>query len=257
MRFRQTIRRAWLLTAYYTAITIFGIGTLTYNLLTALLSLLGPLAPSSATLRKSNTILVRLFFWLVRTLGLSRIRIDPRAREATAQPALIIANHTGLIDAPVINTFIPEMVCVFKNRLLLNPCFSHILRHSGHLSNADGIDMIRKGIDVLRKGQPLLLFPEGTRGEHSESFSFKPGFAIVAKRAAVPVVLLAIENPHYILTKHRPFLYAPELPFHYNFRYVATLDVAPEDEVPDIVAKAESMFTHFFHERRHPIASQS
>ena len=40
-------------------------------------------------------------------------------------------------------------------------------------------------------------------------------------------------------------------------RYVATLDVAPEDEVPDIVAKAESMFTHFFHERRHPIASQS
>jgi len=61
MRFRQTIRRAWLLTAYYTAITIFGIGTLTYNLLTALLSLLGPLAPSSAALRKSNTILVRLF----------------------------------------------------------------------------------------------------------------------------------------------------------------------------------------------------
>lgn len=257
MRFRQTLRRARLLTAYYSAITIFGIGTLSYNVTTAVLSVFGPLAPSDAVLRKANTILVRLFFWLVRTLGLSRIRIDPKAREATARPALIIANHTGLIDAPVINTFIPGMVCVFKNSLLKNPCFSHVLRHSGHLSNADGIDMIRKGIQVLESGRSLLLFPEGTRGEHSENFSFKPGFAIVAKRASVPVVLLAIENPDYILTKHRPFLYAPDLPFHYNFRYVGTLSISPDEAVPAIVSRAESMFKHFFNEPRNPIPPQS
>ncbi|MEE9295473.1 MAG: AMP-binding protein [Phycisphaerae bacterium] len=70
--------------------------------------------------------------------------------------------------------------------------------------NSDGVEGLRRCSEKLADGQPLLLFPEGTRSVTGEIQPFKIGAAVLAVEMQVPIVPVHIENTYELLPKgHR------------------------------------------------------
>jgi 1-acyl-sn-glycerol-3-phosphate acyltransferase len=58
--------------------------------------------------------------------------------------------------------------------------------------NASTVTAMRTVIQRLRKGAAVIVFPEGTRTSSGQLGDMKKGFALLAKRAAVPIAPVAI-----------------------------------------------------------------
>lgn len=65
----------------------------------------------------------------------------------------------------------------------------------------------RQGIDIclraLRAGQPLLLFPEGTRTSDGAMGKLKRGIALIARQSGCPVVPVYVDGAFEVWPRHR------------------------------------------------------
>ena len=53
---------------------------------------------------------------------------------------------------------------------------------------------LRTALKHLGAGRAVFMFPEGTRNEDGRTKAFKPGIALLARKANVPIVPMAIEG---------------------------------------------------------------
>ena len=59
--------------------------------------------------------------------------------------------------------------------------------------DGDPREVLNRAVDILKAGRPTAMFPEGTRNREDDSLGdFKKGAALVAVRAGVPVLPVAI-----------------------------------------------------------------
>ncbi len=139
------------------------------------------------------TLTVEAFFLLVhRRLYLGRSNV-PRTGAFLA-----VCNHCSYYDPPVCGTFLAERPFspIGRASLFVGP-FGWLIRSLGTIPiNRDGADAaaMRAGIDELKAGRVVLVFPEGTRSEDGELKEFKRGVSIMIRKAAVPIVPMAIEG---------------------------------------------------------------
>jgi len=131
-------------------------------------------------------------------------------------PCLYIANHPSMMDAPLILSRLPELLCVFKSALQQGLLMRRTTRILGYLSNRDGIDLLRSIVQRLQAGQKVLLFPEGTRTDETPMNPLNQGYALTALRARVPLQLLCIRAAGTTLTKQGHYLKPDRFPtlFH-------------------------------------------
>ena len=239
------IHRSFKLFVYYSLLSFFGLGTFLYNLI-CLLSYLLPGTESRRIFHQQTGVkLLRFFFWCINKTNLCHLHTPDSNTLESIEPSVIIANHTGLMDAIVINTLFPASSCVFKSKLRANPCFSHILQCGGHLCNDEGIDMIRKAADIAASGRHVVIFPEGTRKQEASSFSFKKGFALIAQRSQKPVALFAIHNPVKAFSKEQG-IRAPALPIHISFDYLGQVKQDKNESIEQFVNRVESIYDQTF-----------
>ncbi len=139
------------------------------------------------------TLTVEAFFLLVhRRLYLGRPNVPPTGA------FLAVCNHCSYYDPPVCGTFLAERPFspIGRASLFVGP-FGWLIRSLGTIPiNRDGADAaaMRAGIDELKAGRVVLVFPEGTRSEDGELKEFKRGVSIMIRKAAVPIVPMAIEG---------------------------------------------------------------
>jgi 1-acyl-sn-glycerol-3-phosphate acyltransferase len=89
---------------------------------------------------------------------------------------------------------------------------------AGYVRNDSTAMLMRESTVALREGAQLLIFPEGTRTVQQPVNEFKGGFALVAKKARVPVQTVFIEASSPFLGKHWSFFDKPEFPLRYTAR---------------------------------------
>jgi len=145
---------------------------------------------------------------------------DHVLRQLQAGPGgrIIIANHPSIVDAPIILSRVPGLVCVFKSSLKRSFTMGRTARTLGYLSNEEGIVMIKEMAQLLKEGDQVLFFPEGTRTAKGEILnSLNAGYALAAMRAGVPVQLVCIRAESPILTKRQHFLKAGRFPVVFQF----------------------------------------
>src|SRR5206468_3861127 len=133
--------------------------------------------------------------WLHAT-RLVYVRFHGFTPDDTSGPAVYIANHPGLLDAPFILSRLPDAFCIFKPAIMRNPVLGPAALMAGYASGDNGVDLIRDVASRIDAGRSLLIFPEGTRTAANVNLNpFKPGFAVIAARARVPIRLILIHAP--------------------------------------------------------------
>lgn len=160
--------------------------------------------------------------------------------EALAGPAVYISNHPGLLDAPLLLGRLPDTICIFKPALIRNPALGPAAVMGGYASGDTGVDLIRDVADRIADGRSLLIFPEGTRTVKGAALNpFKPGFALIATRARVPIRLIVIRAPRDLLPKGWPWWKPCNYPAVVEIELLGDLLAGPGESATELTARAE------------------
>ena len=134
---------------------------------------------------------------------------DPtREKEVLSEPSLVICNHTGHLDGPLVTTVLRKKGAIHnlaaKDRFEQRG-FGFFLRLSGCIPiDRQKVDSswIHDSIKVLKEDKECVaIFPEGRHGSYREQLPFQPGAALLASMAGVPIVMVYVDGPVRILGK--------------------------------------------------------
>jgi 1-acyl-sn-glycerol-3-phosphate acyltransferase len=120
---------------------------------------------------------------------------------------VFVSNHESQAD-PFLISFLPwEMKWLSKASLFRIPVVGWMLRLAGDIpiDRGDG-DSARGAMKIcaqwLERGQPVVIFPEGTRSEDGTMRPFKDGAFRLALETGAQIVPLAVCGTHKALPKH-------------------------------------------------------
>lgn len=134
------------------------------------------------------------------------------------KPLVLVANHPSLLDAVMIVSRFPDMVCVMKAALMNNILLGSAARLARYIPNHAPLDVVLRARKALRDGAHLLIFPEGTRTSRFPVDTCTASAGLIAQRAQVPVQSLLIEFSSPYLGKAWPLWQRPRLPLHFRIR---------------------------------------
>src|ERR1700727_2101820 len=214
--------------ALYSSLTLLGLICLTWSVFALPLFFLLPRRLGTAVGRRGIMSGFRIYAW---SLSVTRTYLlDLRAIDSLkGGPAVILApNHPCLIDALLILTRHPNIVCVMKSALMRNVFLGSGSRLARYVRNDSSRQMVKESVSHLKDGGVLLLFPEGTRTTRNPINPLVGSVGLIAKHAQVPVQTLVIETDSPYLSKGWPLFRRPELPIIYRVRLGRRFD-PPKD----------------------------
>ena len=133
-------------------------------------------------------------------------------------PLILAANHPSRLDAVLIVSRLPNVVCVAKAVLLDNALFGAGARLARYIRNSSPLEMILSAREELQGGAQLLIFPEGTRTVDFPVDVCTSATGLIAARTGIPVQTLIIEFSSPYLGKAWPLFKAPHLPLYCRIR---------------------------------------
>jgi 1-acyl-sn-glycerol-3-phosphate acyltransferase len=204
--------------ALYSSLTLLGLICLGWSVFALPLYFLLPRRLGTKVGRRGIMEGFRIYTW---SLSVTRTyRLDLSAIDALrGGPSMILApNHPSLIDALLILTRHPNIVCVMKASLMRNIFLGSGSRLARYVPNESSRQMVKESVAHLDSGCLLLLFPEGTRSRQSPINPLVGSVGLIAKHAAVPVQTLIIETDSPFLSKGWPLFKRPALPIVYRVR---------------------------------------
>lgn len=223
---------------YYGGLLLFAVMCLAWSMPASLLVLL---LPKPVCIRLGRFAIAFGFRNYLRFLEMSGIvEFDLSALDKLRdERSLIIApNHPSLIDVVLIVSRLPNAVCIIKASLWDQLILGGSARMAGYIRNISQAGMIHDAAQEIKNGSQLLVFPEGTRTTGSSVQPFKGGFALIAKRAGVPVQMVFIEINNPFLSKGRSLLKKPDFPLTFRVRMGERF--LPPDDVKPYVSHLES-----------------
>jgi 1-acyl-sn-glycerol-3-phosphate acyltransferase len=225
---------------FYVGLFGFGIGCLIWSIPASLLFRIMPRKRGARLGQYAIMVGFRTFIGAMELLGI--FRCDLTALDALrAEDGLVIApNHPALLDAVLVISRLPRVVCITKASLWDNLFLGGGVRLAGYIRNDVPLKLVRRGMEELTAGHQLLVFPEGTRTVEPPVNAFKGGFLLMARKARVPVQTVFIDGNSGYLGKGWPLFRKPDLPLVYRARLGRRFDV-PAD-VQAFTADLEAYF---------------
>lgn len=178
---------------------LFYVGYATALVVASLvMSLLGFVRRREAA-RRVGVAWCRFSLWWARVS--CGIRYEVSGREHIPEGALLVlAKHESAWETLFLQSQFYPAATVLKRELLWIPFFGWALRffdpiaiNRAERSNALK-SVLRQGMEKLRDGRRIVIFPEGTRARPGESLPYSVGGAMLAVRAGVPVVPVALNS---------------------------------------------------------------
>lgn len=184
----------------------------------------------------------RMFLAMLRVTGLLRCDLSALDRLRDDAGIVIAPNHPSLLDAVLVASRLPRVVCIAKASIWDNLLLGGGMRLAGYVRNDAPLPMIRHATQAVLEGRQVLIFPEGTRspprgqdGEHLGPFS--RSFALIAQQAGAPVQTVLIECESSYLRKGISLWRQPALPLRYRVRLGERFE--PEGDARHLAAQVE------------------
>jgi len=123
--------------------------------------------------------------------------------------AILAANHTSLLDPPLVSISWPEVVhflarkTLFNNRLFGK--FISLLNTHPVSADVGNIQVMKMVVSLLQEGHKVVLFPEGTRSETGELRPIKPGIGLLVSRSKTAVIPVYIHGAYEVWGRRRKF----------------------------------------------------
>lgn len=181
-----------------------------------------------------------LFIWTLQALGVMRFEVVGAEKLRHCQNTLILANHPTLIDVVALISLLPVASCVVKRALWNNLFLGGVVRAAGYISNAHAENLIDDCANDLATGNPLIIFPEGTRTQPGEPLRFLRGAAYIALKSGMPILPVLIHCTPSTLSKRDKWHRIPAQRFHLRLEIlnpVSTKRWVASDEPQSIAAR--------------------
>ncbi|MGH7402094.1 MAG: lysophospholipid acyltransferase family protein, partial [Candidatus Rokuibacteriota bacterium] len=143
--------------------------------------------------------------------GFFDLRVEGLERLPAAGSFILAANHHNYLDGVVLGVAVPRPIAflvmprVFRATPLHPPFHRRIGSIPVALERPDP-GAIKRVLGVLHAGRVVGIFPEGPFSQEGRLVRGRPGAAMVALRAGVPVVPAAIEGTYEALRGRRFYL---------------------------------------------------
>ncbi|WP_207791995.1 lysophospholipid acyltransferase family protein [Siccirubricoccus phaeus] len=204
--------------AFYFCLAVFGISCLVWSLPAALLYRILPRRWGQPLGQLGIMLGFRWFLGVMRFTGVFRADLSALDR-LRAEGGLVIApNHPTMLDAVILISRLPRVVCITKATLWDNLFLGGGIRLAGYVRNDLPLPMIRRAATAVQGGQQLLIFPEGSRTAHPPVDPFHRSFAVIARATRAPVQTVLIEADSPYLRKGWPLFRRPSLPLVFRIR---------------------------------------
>lgn len=138
-------------------------------------------------------------------LFMFRIETEGRENELKSGGVIYAANHMSCYDPIVIaSTSKRQIAFMGKKELFKFKPFGYILKSLGAFPVNRGkgdIGAVKTGLSILKQEKVMMLFPEGKRIDKGEIVPAKPGVAMFATHAKVPVLPIKICGEYKFMRK--------------------------------------------------------
>ncbi len=143
--------------------------------------------------------------FIVRLVGV-RVRVEG-LENVPPGVCIFVANHTSNADPPAVVGAIPRRISLLaKESLFRIPIVSQAFRLARFVpvDRADreaAMASVDKAVEYLKEGVSFLIYPEGTRSPDGRLLPFKKGAFVMAIKAGVPIVPVAVAGAHRVMRK--------------------------------------------------------
>jgi 1-acyl-sn-glycerol-3-phosphate acyltransferase len=236
----EWLRGAYEHIVFYGLLAVFGLGSLFWSVLAGILHWVLP-----RTLGETfgQFMIMMGFRGFITAMRLSRIivcELDELDTLAGAAPLVIAPNHPSLLDAVLVISRLPHVICAAKAEIWDNVFLGGSARLAGFVRNDSPVSLVREAVRQVRRGRHFLIFPEGTRSNLRPVGEFKGGFALIAKQSGAPLQPVFIETNSRFLGKGWPLYKKPDFPLVYRARLGRR--IAVEGDVHNVVSRLRGYY---------------
>jgi 1-acyl-sn-glycerol-3-phosphate acyltransferase len=126
-----------------------------------------------------------------------------------AERLCVVSNHQGQLDILVILGWYPRTVgFIAKKELMVIPVINFWMKILGSVfidrhNLRKAAKAIEKGVESIRRGNPMAIFPEGTRSRSSQMGAFKPGALKLATRSGSLISPVSVDGTFRVFEEGR------------------------------------------------------
>jgi 1-acyl-sn-glycerol-3-phosphate acyltransferase len=132
------------------------------------------------------------------TVILFRLRGTGRENIPTTGGVLVLSNHQSQFDPVLVGLCSQRrMNFLARQSLFRFAPFRWLIQSLDAIPidrDGTGLGGLKETLKRLKRGEIVLIFPEGTRTSDGEVAALKPGFVALARRAAVPLLPVAVDG---------------------------------------------------------------
>jgi long-chain acyl-CoA synthetase len=160
-------------------------------------------------------------FWTMRAIyaGYLRLRVQLPANVPAGRPYIIAANHNSHLDTASIITALSSAIGMSEARrihvlgardyffesALQGWLVSRLLNVVPIERKESSLSSLRLIKSILSNGEPVLIYPEGTRSRDGQLQSFKAGLGLMAWELKVPILPVLLEGTRQAMPVGRFF----------------------------------------------------
>ncbi len=153
------------------------------------------------------------FLWaLIRALAravfavIAHVHLQGLERVPKEGAFIVASNHLSWIDVPLIPSYFSRPVVYMAKDETFHSKYAWLVRFMGAFPVKRGEadrQALRAADEQLKAGNILIIFPEGTRSKTHTLATAHAGMGVIALRAGVPIVPVAVWGSEKVLKKFR------------------------------------------------------
>lgn len=176
----------------------------------------------------------KCFLSFMEFVGVMRLEVEDSEQLRTCGNVLVLANHPTLIDVVALISLMPNASCVVKAALWRNPFIGGVVRAADYISNSTPEELLQDCARDIGNGNPLIIFPEGTRTRPGKPLRFLRGASYIALHSDRPVLPVLIYCEPGTLSKQQKWYQIPE------HRFRLKVKILPQENIGQWVNQADA-----------------